>query len=176
MICLSALAVNRAAPGCPTRPVGLLGHLLACCCRLRIGGRSPEPIGKPGPRQRCSGLVIGRAGYWSADSCKGTSDEKPVEPGMGEAAVGPSATERVDLYGFPSADFIRASSHADRVKHARHMSAPDRTNRTPENPCTDGCPFSNRASLLNRFLFCLCCRIGGHGSLRGRQDPPQHLV
>jgi len=168
MICLSALAVNHATPGCPIRPVAYLAGRLAGCGRLRIGGGSPEPIGKPGPRQRCSELMIRDAGYWSADSCKGTSegDEKPVEPGMGEAAVGPSATERVDLYGLPSADFIRASSHADRVEEAGHMSAPDRTSRTPETPCTDGCRFLIAPLLLTDS--CFAC----HGSLRGRKDPP----
>ncbi len=35
-------------------------------------------------------------------------------------------------------------------------------------------PFSNRASYVNRFLSLLPCR--GHGSLRGRRMPPQHLV
>jgi hypothetical protein len=58
--------------------------------------------------------------------------------GWGEAAVGSSATKRVDLYGFPSADFIRASGHANRVEQAGHMSAPDRARRTSENPCIDG--------------------------------------
>ena len=58
--------------------------------------------------------------------------------GRGEAAVGSSATERVDLYGFLSADFIRASGHVNRVKQAGHMSAPDRASQTPENPCIDG--------------------------------------
>jgi hypothetical protein len=52
--------------------------------------------------------------------------------------VGSSATKRVDLYGFSSADFIRASGHVNRVKQAGHMSAPDRARRTSENPCTDG--------------------------------------
>jgi hypothetical protein len=58
--------------------------------------------------------------------------------GWGEAAVGSSAAERVDLYGFPSADFIRASGHADRIKQAGHMSAPDRASLTSENPCIEG--------------------------------------
>jgi hypothetical protein len=46
--------------------------------------------------------------------------------GRDQAAVGSSATKRGDLYGFLSADFIRASGHADRVEQAGHMSAPDR--------------------------------------------------
>ena len=36
--------------------------------------------------------------------------------GRDEAAVGSSVTKRPDLYGFSSADFIRASGHANRVK------------------------------------------------------------
>jgi hypothetical protein len=58
--------------------------------------------------------------------------------GWGKAAVGSSAAKRVDLYGFLSADFIRASGHADRVEQAGHMSAPDRASQTSEKPCTDG--------------------------------------
>jgi hypothetical protein len=54
--------------------------------------------------------------------------------GWGEAAVGSSATNRDDLYGFPSADFIRASGHVDRVKQAGHMSAAARMRRTSEKP------------------------------------------
>ena len=57
--------------------------------------------------------------------------------GWDQAAVGSSATKRGDLYGFPSADFIRASGHADRVKQAGHMSAPDRAGNS-DNPCIDG--------------------------------------
>ena len=57
--------------------------------------------------------------------------------GWGEVAVGSSATKRDDLYGFPSADFIRASGHVDRIKQAGHMSAPDRASNA-ENPCIDG--------------------------------------
>ena len=52
--------------------------------------------------------------------------------------MGSGATKRDDVYGFPSADFIRASGHANRVKQAGHMSAPDRARRTSENPCIDG--------------------------------------
>jgi len=58
--------------------------------------------------------------------------------GCGEVAVGSSVTTRVDLYGFLSADFIRASGHANRVKQAGHMSAPDRARLISENPCIDG--------------------------------------
>lgn len=58
--------------------------------------------------------------------------------GWDQAAVGSSAAKRDDLYGFPSADFIRASGHANRIKQAGHMSAPDRARRTSENPCIDG--------------------------------------
>ena len=36
-------------------------------------------------------------------------------------------------------------------------------------------PFSNRASFVNRFFFFLL-PFRGHGSLRGRKFPPQHLV
>jgi hypothetical protein len=57
--------------------------------------------------------------------------------GWGEAAVGSSVTKRVDLYGFSSADFSRASGHMNRVKQAGHMSAPDRASNE-ENPCIDG--------------------------------------
>jgi hypothetical protein len=57
--------------------------------------------------------------------------------GWDQAAVGPSATERGDLYGFLSADFIRASGHAHRVKQAGHISAPDRASNS-ENPCIKG--------------------------------------
>jgi hypothetical protein len=73
-------------------------------------------------------------------SCKGTTEvmANRSNRGWGEAAVGSSATKRDDLYGFPSADFIRASGHADRVKQAGHMSAPDRAHRTSETPCIDG--------------------------------------
>ena len=58
--------------------------------------------------------------------------------GWGEAAVGSSATKRDDLYGLSSADFIRASGHANRVKQAGHMSAPDRTRRTSKNLASTG--------------------------------------
>jgi hypothetical protein len=76
--------------------------------------------------------------------------------GSDEAAVGSSATERVDLYGFPSADFIRASGHADRVKQVGYMSAPDRASRTSENPCIDG------------------AASGPHRALPGSGPPPRH--
>jgi hypothetical protein len=57
--------------------------------------------------------------------------------GWEQAAVGSSATKRGDLYGFLSADFIRASGHANRTKQAGHMSAPDRVSNS-ENPCVEG--------------------------------------
>jgi hypothetical protein len=55
-----------------------------------------------------------------------------------DAAVGSSAPERVDLYGTPVADFIRASGHEHRIQQAGHMSAPDRAEVTAESSCTDG--------------------------------------
>ena len=42
------------------------------------------------------------------------------------------------LYGFLSADFIRASGHANRAKKAGHMSAPDPARLISENLCIDG--------------------------------------
>jgi hypothetical protein len=55
-----------------------------------------------------------------------------------QAAVGSSAAQRVDLYGPPVADFIRASGHVHRIEQAGHMSAPDRANVTSESSCADG--------------------------------------
>jgi hypothetical protein len=59
-------------------------------------------------------------------------------PEWENAAVGSSATKRVDLYGTPGADFIRASGHVHRVKQAGHMSAPDRIAIAAESSCADG--------------------------------------
>ena len=37
-------------------------------------------------------------------------------------------------------------------------------------------PFSNRVSFVNSRLLSFCLPDRGHGSLRGRKGPPQHLV
>jgi hypothetical protein len=53
------------------------------------------------------------------------------------------------------------------------MTAPDRIAQTliKKNPCQPGA-FSNRVSFVNGFFVA----APGHGSLRGRNNPPQHLV
>jgi hypothetical protein len=46
-----------------------------------------------------------------------------------------------------------------------------RPNRSKRKKCLPSGPFSNRISLVNGFVA-----APGHGSLRGRNNPPQHLV
>ena len=57
-------------------------------------------------------------------------------------------------------------------RKAGHMTAPDRPcTNAHKNSCQTGA-FSNRTSFVNGFFVA----ASGHGSLRGRNNPPQHLV
>ena len=59
-------------------------------------------------------------------------------------------------------------------KQAGHMSARDRGHPLSDRLASEG-PFSNRASSVNASCL-LLLPYRGHGSLRGRKCPPQHLV
>jgi hypothetical protein len=68
-------------------------------------------------RSLCRSVLRNRLTTVRSERSRGQAggDGTPVEPGREQAAVGSSAVKRVDLYGTPAADFIRASGHVHRV-------------------------------------------------------------
>ena len=84
------------------------------------------------------------------------------------------ATQRVVLIGTRSANSIRASGHAPH-RRAGHMTAPDHIAKTDSKALARGGRSLIASPLSMAFCF-LLLPYRGHGSLRGRKRPPQHLV